>query len=94
MLEEWQSNSIMSAAVQAANTQERASSYAQEVELERLRPFYLLKPAVYKDGNQWCALYGENIAIGVCAFGDTPAKAATNFDIVWLNGDAKNPPAD
>ena len=39
-----------------------------------------LKPKLYIDGNQWCALYGENIQAGVCGFGDSPAKALMDFD--------------
>jgi len=61
---------------------------AEAVEYERARPFMLLKPRMFPDGNQWCALYGENLQEGVCAFGDTPAKAATQFDIEWLNAKA------
>ena len=33
----------------------------------------------YKDGNQWCFLYGENIQEGVCGFGDTIRDAAIDF---------------
>ena len=33
----------------------------------------------YKDGNQWCFLYGENIQEGVCGFGKTIFDAAWNF---------------
>ena len=36
-----------------------------------------IKP--FKDGNQWCFLYGSNIQEGVCGFGDTIAQAASNF---------------
>lgn len=36
-----------------------------------------IKP--FKDGNQWCFLYGENIQEGVCGFGDTIYKAAWEF---------------
>lgn len=37
-----------------------------------------LKP--YKDGNQWCFLFGEDIQSGVCGFGDTPYKAMLDFN--------------
>jgi hypothetical protein len=57
---------------------------------EMMRPFMLLRPKVYPDGDQWCALYGDDLQSGVCGFGDTPAKAATQFDIAWLNSTAKN----
>lgn len=49
------------------------------------RPFVLLRPAMFPDGNQWCALYGESLQEGVAGFGDTPEKAAIAFDLAWLN---------
>jgi len=64
-------------------------SCISEVAIEMMRPFYLLKPKVFPDGDQWCALYGENLQEGVAAFGETPAKASTQFDIEWLNSKAK-----
>ena len=36
-----------------------------------------IKP--FKDGNQWCFLYGNNIQDGVCGFGKTIFEAALNF---------------
>ena len=36
-----------------------------------------IKP--YKDGNQWCFLYGNNIQDGVCGFGKTIYEAAVSF---------------
>lgn len=36
-----------------------------------------IKP--FKDGNQWCFLYGENIQEGIVGFGDTIYEAACNF---------------
>lgn len=57
----------------------------EEVELEKLRPFYMLRPSVFIDGNQWCALYGANLQDGVAGFGNTPSDAARQFDIEWLN---------
>ena len=49
------------------------------------RPSAIRKPKVYKDGNAWCALEGEDIQIGVCGFGDTPDAACAAFDLAWLN---------
>ena len=31
--------------------------------------------SVFLDGNQWCALVGENLQEGVAGFGDTPSDA-------------------
>ena len=61
---------------------------AEEVERELSRPFMLLRPKIFPDGNQWCALYGDNLQEGVAGFGDTPAKAAVQFDVEWLNAKA------
>lgn len=49
-------------------------------------PHVLLRPSIYPDGNQWCALYGEDLQNGVAGFGDTPAKAAAAFDKMWFEG--------
>ena len=32
------------------------------------------------DGHQWCFLWGEDISMGVAAFGDTPYEAMLAFD--------------
>jgi hypothetical protein len=42
--------------------------------------FVNLRPRLFIDGNQWCALYGENLQDGVAGFGDSPADAARAFD--------------
>jgi hypothetical protein len=44
------------------------------------RPFVLMRPTLTIDGNQWCALYGENLQEGVVGFGDSPEKAGLDFD--------------
>lgn len=51
--------------------------------IEGTRPFIQMRPRLYIDGNQWCALYGENIQDGVAGFGDSPELAAWNFDKSW-----------
>ena len=67
------------------NQQWNAAHAAELVEIERKRPFMLLRPKMFPDGNKWCVLYGENIQEGVCGFGDTPDEASKSFDIAWLN---------
>lgn len=42
--------------------------------------FVLLKPKLFKDGNQWCVLLGDNIQEGICGFGDTPNKALFDWN--------------
>jgi hypothetical protein len=39
--------------------------------------------SIFKDGDQWCALYGENIQDGVAGFGDTPGLACQAFNTAW-----------
>lgn len=65
------------------NAQWNAAALAGMVEAERLRPFMLLRPQMFLDGNQWCALYGENLQHGVAGFGDTPDAASKDFDRQW-----------
>jgi hypothetical protein len=76
--------SFCSAAQQIAYDWKLAAVEHQEHAMELKRPFYMLRPQVFTDGNQWCALYGEDLQRGVCAFGDTPALAAKAFDAEWL----------
>lgn len=47
------------------------------------RPSAIFRPALSIDGNQWCALYGENLQDGVAGFGDSPADAMWDFDRNW-----------
>ena len=68
-----------------------AANYEREAARDSMRPFYRLRPAVYPDGNQWCALYGENLQEGVCGFGDTPELAALDFDKNWGGMRLKEP---
>lgn len=71
--------------MQAACLESEAAGVKLDAAIEMKRPFMLLRPRIYADGNAWCVLLGENMQTGVCAFGETPAKAATAFDIAWMN---------
>jgi len=69
-----------------------AISHAAEMARENIRwtlaayeaPSVMFRPKLFIDGNQWCALYGENLQEGVAGFGDSPAKAMHDFDKNWL----------
>lgn len=50
---------------------------------ESITPSVLYRPSISIDGNQWCALYGENLLDGVVGFGDSPAEAMAAFDKEW-----------
>ena len=56
---------------------------------ELRRPFYLLRPRIYPDGDQWCALLGENLQEGVAGFGDSPHLASQAFDNAWFGTELK-----
>jgi len=60
---------------------------ALSVAYEWQRPSVLFKPKLSIDGNQWCALYGQNLQDGIAGFGDTPAKAMLDFDKAWKEFD-------
>lgn len=64
---------------------ERAGQAAIAAYEEMGRPFYLLKPRMFPDGNAWIALYGENIQEGICGCGDTPLAASYDFDNSFFN---------
>lgn len=51
---------------------------------EAIRPAVMFKPRLFIDGNQWCALYGDNLQDGVAGFGDSPFDAMANFDAAWV----------
>lgn len=46
-------------------------------------PHVLMRPKISIDGNQWCALYGENLQDGVAGFGSSPCEAMGDFDRAW-----------
>jgi hypothetical protein len=46
-------------------------------------PSVLYRPHLSIDGDQWCALYGENLQDGVAGFGSSPYEAMLNFDENW-----------
>lgn len=55
--------------------------YAVGYELRR--PSVVFRPNIFPDGDQWCALLGDNLMEGVSGFGNTPEAAATEFDKAW-----------
>ena len=89
MDEEYQrmaANSIAHEAFCAGQAWQQAAA-AQE------RPCVLWKPSLFRDGNQWCALLGENIQDGVVGFGDSPDAAMLAFDAAWREKLAPAPSA-
>ncbi|MGO3930844.1 hypothetical protein NP284_21335 [Rhodopseudomonas pseudopalustris] len=70
------------------NAQWNAACAACAAEDARRAPHVLMRPALFPDGDMWCALYGENLQEGVAGFGATPAAAMEQFDWAWRNEQA------
>ncbi len=47
------------------------------------RPSFTLRPKLSRDGDKWCALYGDDLQNRVAGFGDSPASAYYDFDRAW-----------
>lgn len=60
-----------------------AAAEAHTTEQARRAPHVLMRPAIFPDGNTWCALYGEDLQSGVAGFGETPEAACADFDKNW-----------
>lgn len=56
----------------------------KEIGYALTKPSTIYKPKIFIDGDQWCALYGENLQDGVAGFGKSPEKAMADFDISWV----------
>jgi hypothetical protein len=65
-------------------TEDGVLNAQMNTELMRQLPHVLMRPAVFPDGNKWCALYGDNLQEGVAGFGDTPAEATDDFNRNWF----------
>ena len=80
MNEEWSQIAANAVAHEArlagAGIQEAASYYTL--------PHITMRPRVFPDGDQWCALYGDNLQDGVCGFGASPYAACADFDKAWF----------
>ena len=65
----------------------------EDIAIEQAQPSMVLRPRLSIDGNQWCALYGDNVQNGVAGFGSSPEKAYADFDRAWREDLGKSKPA-
>ena len=80
-------DSAVESAFREANLSHHAAMAAESVReaaAEHSRPSVLFRPTLSIDGNQWCALYGDDLQSGVGGFGDSPAEAMYDFDRQWV----------
>jgi hypothetical protein len=47
------------------------------------RPSIMLGLVPFRDGDAWCALYGDNLQDGIAGFGVSPDAACAAFDQAW-----------
>ena len=47
---------------------------------QQYKLFAMLKPKIYKDGNEWCVLLGDNIETGIVGFGESAHEAILAWD--------------
>lgn len=71
---------VMNAYVYAA---EGAGAAIKDAASQYTLPSVMFRPRLSIDGNEWCALYGDNLQDGVAGFGDSPADAMWDFDKNW-----------
>ena len=62
--------------------QDAATREIESLEHSR-RPSTRHRPRLSIDGDQWCALYGDNLQDGVAGFGKSPELAYRDFDRAW-----------
>ena len=65
-----------------------ASAGIQAAAAQHERPSVMYRPRLFLDGDQYCALYGDDIMSGCAGFGDTAAEAMADFDTNWRNQNA------
>lgn len=68
---------------QAEMSLQQAGIHIAATATEWARASVMFRPTLTVDGNQFCALYGDNLHDGCAGFGDTPAKAMEDFDNNW-----------
>lgn len=48
-------------------------------------PSAIYRPRLFVDGDEWCALYGDDLQNGVAGFGASPREAMAAFDEAWCS---------
>ena len=65
-------------------TAQRMQEAISSIESAWVSPSVVYRPKIFRDGDQWCALLGDDMMGGVVAFGSSPSEAATRFDTEWF----------
>lgn len=67
----------------------RGISKQQETIVESKYISDCLEIKVFRDGNQWCAIHGDDFTTGLQGWGDTPAQAVSALEFQYHNSCAK-----
>lgn len=59
-------------------------AYILDVASEYGRPSTMYRPRLFRDGNMWGCLYGDNPMDGVEGYGESPCLAYLDFDKNWV----------
>ncbi len=59
-----------------------------------IAPHRTFTPRLFIDGNMWCALYGDDLQVGIAGFGETPHKAVMAFDDAFYRTSPPHPAQD
>lgn len=81
--ERWQQHIASTVAHWSEISAESIRSSAESIRssaAQHERPSAIYRPSLSIDGDQWCALYGDNLQDGVAGFGLSPAAAMEDFD--------------
>ena len=67
----------------------------RQTHAELRRPSVLLRPDLFEDGDQFCAMYPDRergcVADSLCGFGDTPEAAMLDFDAHYAGATHETP---
>ena len=50
----------------------------------QMEPSVLYRPRIFQDGDSWCALLGDDLQVGICGWGYSPAEAVAAFNLAWV----------
>lgn len=62
---------------------ERIADRVEELISNLDLPSVRYKPRVYREGDKWLAVYGDNSQDGVVGVGESPGEAVFHFDREW-----------
>lgn len=80
MLTPQDSDMAMNAIAHAAQMVQHSMQNAAQCHAE---PSAIYHPKLSVDGDQWCAMYGDDLQNSVAGFGSSPAAAMQDFNKQW-----------